>query len=82
MKVDDLFEARTPKRKRVVRKGKVVRKKKCQPGYRLVDGKCVRQKPQERIARRRGARKANRKSKTARRRTQRRSNRVRARRNL
>jgi len=70
-------------RKRVVRKGKVIRKKDCPPGFKLVGGtRCVRQKARERITRRKAGRRAARKGKAARRRGQRRSTRIRQRRKL
>lgn len=89
MNTDDIFDESqiiqevTPVRKRVVRKGRVIRKKDCPPGYRLVGGtRCVRQKAKERITRRRAGRKASRKSKSKRRQTRRRSIKVRQRRHL
>jgi hypothetical protein len=74
---------RTFTRKKVVRKGKVIKKKVCGPGFRLVGGRrCIRQKPAERRKRRIGARIGNRKGKAARMRTRTRSLRVRRRRRL
>lgn len=81
MKLSDILEV-TVKRKRVVRKGKVIRRKVCRPGYKLVNGRCVRQSASERIKRKRGAIRGNRISKTARKRTRKRSMRVRSRRGL
>jgi len=47
--------------KKVVRKGKVIRKLMCPPGYKAVDGKCVRMSPAERIKRSRSAKKSQKK---------------------
>jgi hypothetical protein len=89
MNTDDIFDDSqiiqevTPTRKRVVRKGRVIRKKDCPPGYRLVGGtRCVRQKARERITRKRAGRRAARKSKARRAATRRRSVKVRQRRHL
>ena len=69
-------------KKRLVRKGKVVKKKKCPKGYRLIGNRCVRQAARERIRRKRAGRKAARKSKAARKRNMKRSLRIRSRRKL
>jgi len=82
MKIDDLLMEAAPKRKKVIRKGKTVIRKKCPPGFRLVGNRCVRQKSSERIARRRGARKGSRKGKAARKRNLKRSLKIRSRRGL
>lgn len=65
MKIIDLFEA-APVRKKVVRHGKVIIKKDCQPGYKLEGNTCVRQSSAERLARRRAAKRSARKGKAAR----------------
>lgn len=78
---EEIEEARTAKKKTRVRNQKVQRRKKtCQPGYKLVNGKCVRQGAQERRSRTQGAKKANRKGTSQRKRSQKKSNRVRDRR--
>lgn len=90
MKLDDVLyteeeleERRNPVKKTRVRNQKVQRRKKtCSPGYKLVNGKCVRQDASERQKRSKGARKANRKGTAQRKRSQKRSNRVRDRRNM
>ena len=70
-------------RKKVVRRGKVIKKRDCPPGYRLVNGnRCVRQSSRERNIRRRAGRKAARKSKSKRRISRKRSVKVRQRRHL
>lgn len=79
---DEFLEEKTPVRKKVVRGGKVKKKKTCPPGYKLQDGRCVKQKQKERIARTKAAKKANRKGKQQRKRTAKKSLRVRKRRNL
>ena len=78
MRLNDIFEV-TVRRVRSVRKGRVVRRKTCAPGYKLVNGRCVRQSAAERMRRRRGAIKGNRRNKSIRRRNQRRGMRLRKR---
>lgn len=78
----DLVTEKKATRKKVVRGGKVKKKRTCPDGYRLEDGKCVKQKADEKRKRRKGAKKANRKGKSQRKRTAKRSRRVRDRRNL
>ena len=51
------------KTKRVVRGGKKIRKKVCKPGYKAVDGKCVKMGSQEKKARSKGSKKAAKKKK-------------------
>lgn len=77
----ELMEVRAV-RKKVVRKGKVIRKRDCPPGYRLVGTRCVRQTSAERIKRKRAGKRAARKSKSARRRNIKRAMRIRKRRHL
>lgn len=47
--------------KKVVRKGKVIRKLMCPDGYKAVDGKCVKMSPMEILHRKRATMKAQRK---------------------
>ena len=63
---------------RVVRGGKVVRKRVAPEGYKMVDGHPVKMTPQERLARHRAAIKANRHGKAARAKSLKRSLRKRA----
>lgn len=70
------------RRKRVVRHARVIRKRTCAPGFRLVNGRCVRQSARERLNRKRGAIRGDRKSKAQRIRSRRRSLRVRRRSHL
>lgn len=72
----------TARRVKRVRKGKVVRKRKCPHGYKLQGTRCKKQGSKERIRRKRAGRKASRKGKAARRRNFKRSTRLRQRRNL
>lgn len=72
----------TARRIRRVRKGKVVRKRKCPHGYTLSGTRCKKQGSKERIRRKRAGRKAARKGKAARRRNFKRSTRLRQRRHL
>lgn len=51
----------TEKFKRVVRNKKLVKKKVCRPGYKLVNGKCVRMDASEKRNRKKSAKKASRK---------------------
>lgn len=88
MKIEEVFkesqelsEVRFIK-KRVIRGGKVVKKKKCPKGYRLIGNACIRQKARERIRRKRAGRISARKSKAARKRNLKRSFRIRKRRKL
>ncbi len=78
----DVLEEVTAKRTRRVRHGKVVRKRKCPHGYKVVGTRCVRQSAKERIRRKRAGLKAARKGKAARRRNFKKSIRLRQRRNL
>lgn len=50
-------------KKKVIRGGKKIRKKECPPGFRLVDGNCVKQKAGEKRKRKKGAKRAVRKKK-------------------
>lgn len=66
----ELLSEVTAKRKRVIRKGKVTKKRKCPSGYKLVDGKrCKKQSAGEKRKRSRGAKRGSRKGKAARRRS-------------
>lgn len=47
--------------KKVIRKGKIKRKAICPPGFKVVAGKCVKQKASERLKRSRSTKKAQRK---------------------
>lgn len=76
-KSDDQLDEVAPHRKRVVRQGKVIRKRVCAPGYRRVGNRCVRMKSSERHKRRMAAVHNDRKNKAQRARTRRRSNRIR-----
>lgn len=78
----DIIVEVTARRIKRVRKGKVVRKRKCPHGYRLVGTRCIKQGSKERIRRKRAGRKAARKGKAARRRNFKRSTRLRKRRHL
>jgi len=70
-------------RKKSIRKGKLVKRKDCPPGYKLVGGRrCVRMKSKERIVRKRAGKRSARKSKSARRVSYKRSIRIRQRRKL
>lgn len=60
---DEIDEARKGKRKKVVRAGKRKRKITCDPGYKAVDGKCVRMSQSERKTREKAQRKAGKKRK-------------------
>jgi hypothetical protein len=86
MKISDLCQVErldeiAAKRKKVVRRGKVIRKKDCPPGYKLVDGiRCMKMSTKDRVKRTRAGKKAAKKSKAARKRTLKRSMRIRARR--
>ena len=82
MEVDVLLTEITARKTRRVRKGKVVKKRKCPHGYTVKGTRCVRQKSKERITRKRAGRKAARKGKAARKRTFKRSIRLRQRRKL
>lgn len=79
--LDAIMEV-TAKRVRRVRKGKVVRKRKCPHGYTLYGTRCKKQGSKERIRRKRAGRKAARKGKSARKRNFKRSIRLRQRRKL
>jgi len=81
MKLKTILEVAFKKRK-VVRGGKVIKKKKCPKGYRLDGNRCVRQSSSERITRKRAGKKSSRKSKSARIRNRKRSFRLRKRRGL
>ena len=48
------------KYKKVIRKGKIKRKAVCPPGFKVVSGKCVKQKASERLKRSRSTKKAQR----------------------
>lgn len=52
------------KKKRVVRGGKRTIKKQCRPGYKLVNGKCVKMSSKEKKTRSRSQRKASKKRKS------------------
>ena len=82
MKIDEIVLEAAPKRVKVVRRGKVVRKLRCQPGSKLVGRRCVRQTSKERIIKSRAARKGARKGKVKRIRTRARSIKVRRARRL
>ena len=81
MKLQTILEVAFKKRK-VVRGGKVIKKKKCPSGYKLVGNRCVRQSASERMTRKRAGIKSSRKSKAARVRNRKKSFRLRKRRNL
>ena len=49
--------------KKVIRKGKVIRKLMCPDGYKAVDGRCMKMSPQETIKRKKAAKKNARKMK-------------------
>ena len=71
------------KRKKVVRHGKVIKRKVCPHGFKLVDGiRCVRQGAGERRRRSKGARRGARKGKSARKRSRMRSLKIRKRRRI
>jgi hypothetical protein len=70
-------------RKKSIRKGKVVGRKDCPPGYKLQGGtRCVRMQSKERLVRKRAGKRAARKSKSARRVSFKRSIKIRQRRKL
>ena len=50
--------------KKVIRGGKKIKKRVCRPGYKVVDGKCVKMKASEKRARSKSQRKGARKRKT------------------
>jgi hypothetical protein len=54
----DLFLINEITFKKVIRKGKIVRKAFCPPGFKVVKGKCEKMKPGERLKRARSTRKA------------------------
>lgn len=82
-KIEQALKEVTAVRKRVIRHGKLVKKRDCPPGYTLKDKtRCVRQSAKERIRRKIAGRRAARKGKAARKRNIKRSNRIRARRSL
>lgn len=60
---DEEIDEVKAKRKKVVRKGRKVRKKMCPRGYKKVDGKCVRQSASERRTRSKAAKRAAKKRK-------------------
>lgn len=81
--ISDIIQEVAPTRKKVVRKGRVVRKKDCPPGYRLVGGsRCQRISGARRAKLRRAGKRAARKGKAKRRISRKRSLRVRKRRKL
>lgn len=63
MKIEDKISLflNEVKFERVVRAGKVVRKLMCAPGFKAVDGRCVKMSPQELLKRRKAAKKTQRK---------------------
>lgn len=63
--------------KKVIRKGKVIKKKSCPKGYKLVGNACVKMNKAEAMKRSRGAKRGGRKGKAARIRTRAKSNRIR-----
>lgn len=80
---DEPITEAAPKRKRVVRGGKVIKKKQCPHGFKLVGGtRCVKQSSQERRARRIAAKRGAKKGKAARKRSRMKSLRLRKRRHL
>jgi len=79
---DTILTEVTARRVRRVRKGKVVRKRKCPHGFKLDGTRCVRQQARERIRRKRAGRKAARRGKAARKRNFKKSIRLRQRRHL
>ena len=82
-KLNDIIQEVAPTRKKVVRKGRVVRKKDCPKGYTLVGGsRCVKQSAGERRTRKRAGKRAARKGKAARKLSRKRSQRIRSRRKL
>lgn len=81
MKLETIMEIAF-KRKKVVRGGKVVKKKKCAAGFTLVGNRCVKQSASEKMTRKRAGVKSGRKSKSARVRNRKRSFRLRKRRGL
>jgi len=58
-----LHEYITEKTKRVVRGGKIVRKKICKDGYVLKDGRCVKQTAKDKLIRKKASKKMVRKKK-------------------
>jgi len=62
-KIDRFLDMLDEKRgfKRVVRKGKIIRKLICPPGSKAKDGKCIKMSPTERIKRSRSAKRAQKK---------------------
>lgn len=80
--LDAALEEATAKKKKVVRGGKVTKKKSCPAGYKLKGSRCERMKSKERRNRSKGAKRGNRKSKSSRLRSRKRSLRVRKRRGL
>ena len=60
-RIDRLLIGEGKEWKKVVRKGKVIRKLICPPGYKAVDGKCVKMSPMELLHRKKSAMKAQRK---------------------
>ena len=81
--VEDILGEVSSVRKSVVRHGKVIKKRDCPPGYKLVGGtRCVRQSAHEKLVRRKAGKKASRKSKAKRTQARKRSVKVRQRRHL
>mgnify|MGYP007121427584 CR=1 FL=1 len=80
--LDEILEEAAIKRKKVVRGGKVIKKKTCPPGYKVSGNRCQKMSSQERITRKKAGKKSSRKSKSARRRSFQKSVKLRQRRNL
>lgn len=66
--LDNVIAEVAIKRKRVIRGGKLIKKKDCPKGYKKVGNRCVKMSSSERLTRKRAGRKAGRKGKAARRR--------------
>lgn len=92
MKLEDLgiellesiepLEEAVMRRQRAIRKGRMVRRRYCPKGFRLVGRRCVKQSATERQRRKLGAKRGNRKNKAARKRSRMRSMRIRRARRL
>lgn len=80
--LDEILTEVRAVRKKSVRGGKVIKRKDCPHGYKLVGNRCVRMKTKERLTRKRAGKKSARKSKALRRAKFKRSIKIRQRRKL
>lgn len=80
--LDEILTEVRAVRKKSVRGGKVIKRKDCPKGYKLVGSRCVRMGSKERMTRKRAGKRSARKGKAQRRTNFRKSTRLRQRRNL